>query len=236
MFNDLVGNITNYLFIIPSALIALTFHEVSHGYVAYKLGDPTAKNFGRLSLNPLKHLDPIGSLCMIFFRFGWAKPVPINVRYFKNQKIGMALSAAAGPIANFLLAFVSLFFGCLVEMLVLKFPPTSLFAYNLSFAVLLMFQYFHIYNLSFAVFNLIPSSSSAAISILLPFASASSGLTFLLHPTVSISAEILPEYVPSTLAITFQKVLLPLRPSPYAIIRASTYTLPIADKPTILCT
>ncbi|MBE6696608.1 MAG: site-2 protease family protein, partial [Ruminococcaceae bacterium] len=67
-----------FLLSIPVVLIALVFHEVSHGYAAYKLGDPTARSLGRLSLNPLKHLDPVGALCMLIFRFGWARPVPIN--------------------------------------------------------------------------------------------------------------------------------------------------------------
>ena len=96
------------LLVIPAALIALVLHEVSHGYAAYKLGDPTARIMGRLSLNPLKHLDPIGAICMVLFRFGWAKPVPIDTRYFRNPKRDMALTALAGPITNLLIAFFSL--------------------------------------------------------------------------------------------------------------------------------
>ena len=93
------------LLAIPAALIALCVHEYAHGYVAYRLGDPTARSLGRLSLNPLRHLDPIGTLFMLIFHFGWAKPVPINPRYFKDPRKGMALTAAAGPISNILLAF-----------------------------------------------------------------------------------------------------------------------------------
>ena len=96
-----------YIFAALSALIALTVHEYSHGYAAYRMGDPTAKSLGRLTLNPLKHLDPIGALCMIFFRFGWAKPVPINPRYFKNPKRGFAIVALSGPVANLILSFFS---------------------------------------------------------------------------------------------------------------------------------
>ena len=93
------------LFVVIITLITLTVHEVSHGYAAYKLGDPTARNFGRLSLNPLKHLDPIGTVSMLLFGFGWAKPVPINTRYFKKPRRDMALSALAGPASN--LAYLS---------------------------------------------------------------------------------------------------------------------------------
>ena len=90
-----------------AVIIALTVHEFSHGFIAYKLGDDTAKSLGRLTLNPLKHLDPIGALTMIFFRFGWAKPVPINPRNFKKPKRDFALTAVAGPMSNIILAFFS---------------------------------------------------------------------------------------------------------------------------------
>ncbi len=86
---------------------AITVHEYAHGFVSYKLGDPTAKYSGRLSLNPLSHIDPIGALCMIFFRFGWAKPVPINPMYYKNRKRDTAIVSLAGPVANVTLAFLS---------------------------------------------------------------------------------------------------------------------------------
>lgn len=89
---------------LPIILFSLTIHECSHGYVAMKMGDNTAYNLGRLTLNPFKHLDPLGFLCMLFFGYGWAKPVPIVTRNFKNPRKGMALSAIAGPISNLLLA------------------------------------------------------------------------------------------------------------------------------------
>lgn len=145
-----------YLFVIPCVLIALTFHEFAHGYMAYKLGDPTARNFGRLTLNPLKHLDPLGTICMLFFHFGWAKPVPINSRYFKKPRRDMALSAAAGPIMNFLLAFVGiLVYRVLIRLFVL-FPAHSEFVYYIQYAALTLAYYFHMLNLSLGVFNLIP--------------------------------------------------------------------------------
>ena len=96
----------NALISIVPALICITFHELSHGFVAYKLGDRTAKDMGRLSLNPLKHIDLFGLLMMIIFKFGWAKPVPVNMRNFKNPKQGMAVTALAGPVSNFILAAV----------------------------------------------------------------------------------------------------------------------------------
>ena len=157
---------------IPALLMALTFHEVAHGYVAMRLGDPTAKSLGRLSLNPLKHIDPIGALCMLLFRFGWAKPVPINTRYFKNPKRDMALSAAAGPASNFIMAFAGVlifyfsafFIGFrggeiefVLETTFLDYVTASVsFAERLGYVWLLFLQTFIFLNLSFGVFNLIP--------------------------------------------------------------------------------
>lgn len=90
------------------ALICITFHELSHGYIAWRLGDDTAKIQGRLTLNPLKHLDIMGLLMMLIFHVGWAKPVPVNMYRFKNPKRGMAVTALAGPVSNFLLAVLFL--------------------------------------------------------------------------------------------------------------------------------
>jgi Zn-dependent protease len=85
-------------------VFALTFHEFAHGFTAYRLGDPTAKNAGRLTLNPLKHLDPLGTIAFFFIKFGWAKPVPINPSYFQNPKKDMLWVALAGPATNLILA------------------------------------------------------------------------------------------------------------------------------------
>ena len=93
--------------LIPS-LICITLHELSHGLAAYRLGDDTAKRAGRLTLNPLKHLDPMGMLMMLVFRFGWAKPVPVNMYRFQNPKRGMALTALAGPASNVVITLVFL--------------------------------------------------------------------------------------------------------------------------------
>lgn len=137
-------------------LFALTFHECAHGFIAYKLGDPTARNLGRLTLDPVKHLDPIGTLCMLLFGFGWAKPVPVNSRYFKKPKRDMALTAIAGPVSNLILSF----FGLLLEYILIKlFPAASLygsFGMKIAYILILLFAYFHTLNLYLAIFNLIP--------------------------------------------------------------------------------
>ena len=95
-------------------LVCLTIHETCHGLAAYALGDPTAKQMHRLSFNPLHHIDWMGLASMFICGFGWAKPVPVDMRYFKNPKAGMAATALAGPISNFLLAFVMLFLASLI--------------------------------------------------------------------------------------------------------------------------
>lgn len=101
--------LTDILLRVVPALICITLHELSHGFVAYKLGDDTAKRAGRLTLNPIKHIDPMGLIMMIVFRFGWAKPVPVDMRKFKDPKKGMAITALAGPVSNILIAVVFLF-------------------------------------------------------------------------------------------------------------------------------
>ena len=142
------------LFVVIITLITLTVHEVSHGYAAYKLGDPTARNFGRLSLNPLKHLDPIGTVSMLLFGFGWAKPVPINTRYFKKPRRDMALSALAGPASNLIMSF----FSCFFLLLCAKFIPGTLGTFS-GIVIQLLYSflyYFFRLNLMLAVFNLLP--------------------------------------------------------------------------------
>ena len=91
-----------------AALLCITFHELSHGFVAFRLGDPTAKNAGRLTLNPIRHIDPLGLVMMLVAKVGWAKPVPVDMRWFKHPKRDMAVTALAGPVSNFLLALAAL--------------------------------------------------------------------------------------------------------------------------------
>lgn len=156
MLGSLTDKLIELLFVVPCVLFALTIHEVSHGYMAYRLGDPTARNMGRLTLNPMKHLDLFGTICMILFHFGWARPVPINTRYFKKPRRDTALTAAAGPISNFIMAFLGLLVQEILFAIFVRHPATSQFAYNLQYAALTLFSYFHILNLSLGMFNLIP--------------------------------------------------------------------------------
>jgi Zn-dependent protease len=161
-----------YLLSALAAIIALTVHEYAHGYVAYRLGDDTAKNSGRLSLNPVRHLDPIGALCMVFFHVGWARPVPINPRYFKNPKRGFALSALAGPLSNIILGFLGGGLYLLTYALLrdVSFPSQNL-AYNLATNLLLFLFVFHSVNIGLGVFNLLPLppfDGSRLLNVLLP--------------------------------------------------------------------
>ena len=130
------------------ALLAIVCHECAHGWVSYKLGDPTAKNAGRLTLNPLKHIDPIGILCMVLFRVGWAKPVPINPYYYRDRKKGIIYVSIAGPATNFILAFISL----LIEGLLLKHSHS----HNTNWIFCQLCYYSAVVNISLGLFNLVP--------------------------------------------------------------------------------
>lgn len=156
MLDSLSSYLIELLFTLPCVLIALTVHEVSHGWMAFKLGDPTARNAGRLTLNPLKHIDPLGTLCMIFFHFGWAKPVPINSRYFRKPRRDTALTAAAGPISNFIMALIGALLYQILQAVFIAFPAQSSFTFYLQFAAGGLVWYFHLLNLTLGLFNLIP--------------------------------------------------------------------------------
>ncbi len=140
---------------ILTVLFSLSVHECSHGLMAYALGDPTAKNRGRLSLNPFKHLHPIGTLMMLLMGFGWAEPVPINPYYFKNRKAGMALTAFAGPVSNIVLSFIGLILSFVLQMFSSAFQGSE-FMLNLYSVLSLFFYFLHMMNINLAVFNLIP--------------------------------------------------------------------------------
>lgn len=147
------------LFTIVVVLISLSIHEMSHAYAAYKMGDPTARNAGRLTMNPAKHLDPIGTLSMMLFGFGWAKPVPVNSRYFHKPRKGIIVTSVAGPLSNLLLSFVALLVFALMGTF-LSVPYSigagSSFADKLLYFTLLFLWYLHSLNLSLAIFNLLP--------------------------------------------------------------------------------
>lgn len=145
---------------------AITVHEFAHGYVAYLLGDPTAKNAGRLTLNPISHLDPIGALCMVVAGFGWAKPVPINPMFFRNRKRDTAIVSFAGPLANIALTFVSTIIYVPCFWLYIKSGGNA----GLWFVVNTL-RNLAMLNISFAVFNLIPIpplDGSKILSTVLP--------------------------------------------------------------------
>lgn len=147
----------NILYNLPGLLIAIVLHELAHGMTAYWLGDNTAKNAGRLTLNPIKHMDPIGFIFMLVFRFGWAKPVPINPVNFKNRKRDTILVSLAGPFMNFSIA--------LIMGAVISFIPIG---NKILFQIILMTLW---YNIMLGVFNLIPLpplDGSKVVASLLP--------------------------------------------------------------------
>ena len=153
---DIRSYIVNLLLTLPIILLALSTHETAHGIAAYKLGDPTAKSLGRLTLNPLKHLDPIGFICMVFFGYGWAKPVPINSRYFKKPRRDMAISALAGPMSNLLLAAGFTVLLKLASMLLFSITyPSQLMATMAGYVIIFLYYGISL-NVTLAVFNLIP--------------------------------------------------------------------------------
>jgi len=136
--------------IIP-ALLCITFHELAHGYTAYRLGDNTAKQMGRLTLNPIKHIDIFGLLMMVVFRFGWAKPVPVNMRNFKHPRGGMAITAIAGPLSNLVLAVIIMFIYGLVFTGLGGFNPQGF-----SRIVLEVIHRAAYLSVALAIFNLLP--------------------------------------------------------------------------------
>jgi len=147
--------ITELIILAPPILLALTFHEFAHGLVAYRLGDPTAKAAGRLTLNPLKHLDPIGTLAFFIIKIGWAKPVPVNPRFFRNPKRDMLRVALAGPLTNLALAVVSALLARFVWLLAAMFPYSALLkAILLPFNAMLVASVW--INLVLCIFNFLP--------------------------------------------------------------------------------
>jgi len=144
------GGLLEMLITVASCLVCITFHEMSHGYAAWLMGDPTARRAGRLTLNPLKHIDFFGLVMLAVAKFGWAKPVPVNMRNFREPKLGMALTALAGPVSNVLLAWIAtmLYYG------------VGTFAVAYDSAILSYIHMFFLYtallSTGLAVFNLFP--------------------------------------------------------------------------------
>ena len=142
-------DIIYYVMLAAASLISITLHECAHGYTAYFLGDPTAKNSGRLTLNPIKHIDPVGLLMLILLKIGYAKPVPVNPYYFKDRKKGMRLVGLAGPLTNLLLAILA---GNMVKILV----NTGIYSYDVKYYIAMFLLLFTQLNIGYAVFNLLP--------------------------------------------------------------------------------
>jgi Zn-dependent protease len=136
------SDISQWIVRIPVLLFAITIHEYAHGKAALRLGDPTAKNMGRLSLNPLPHIDPFGAICLFLFNFGWAKPVPVNPRYFKNIRRDIIIMALAGPLANIMVAFLS---GILIRYFLF---PWDIYCMGLIYMLFM--------NIGLGLFNLLP--------------------------------------------------------------------------------
>lgn len=141
--------IYSLIYVVPAVLIALCLHELSHGMVSYSLGDPTPKAEGRLSLNPFKHLDLFGTLMLVFFNFGWAKPVSVNPKYYEHPKIDMIKVALAGPIMNFIVGFVAILIIGIMEKVQIP--------YNLAVKYISTLLYFTaLISVGLGLFNLIP--------------------------------------------------------------------------------
>lgn len=147
-FGSVIAEILAVLLII---FLILPFHEWAHAFTASLLGDKAVKYRGRLSINPLSHIDPIGALCMLLFGFGWAKPVPIDPRNFKHPKVGMAITAVMGPVANIIAAFVGLLIYYPIILFAGKFALSAVGGYVLNFL-----SFYIQCNVGLAVFNLIP--------------------------------------------------------------------------------
>ena len=158
-----------YSFKIPAVFIALTIHEFAHSITAFILGDPTAKEEGRLSLNPFKHFEPIGAICLYLFQIGWAKPVSTNAKNFKNERIGIVLTSLSGPIANILTFVLSLAFMNIVAGIMYLNQGTLFFTF---LAYLLLFtELVALYNFALGFFNLFPIfplDASRALMAVLP--------------------------------------------------------------------
>ncbi|MBQ9780353.1 MAG: site-2 protease family protein [Clostridia bacterium] len=168
---SLLRDLPLYLLSLPVLLMAFSVHETAHGYTAYRLGDPTARSLGRLTLNPIKHIDPFGFICMMIFHVGWAKPVPVNARYFKNPKRDMALTGAAGPLSNLALAIIHLVIlrivmlfltdACYDEAVTFVLSTgQTVYKGSLIFTIYSLIVYLLylgiVMNISLAIFNLIP--------------------------------------------------------------------------------
>lgn len=174
---SVLAQVISVVFII---LCILPLHELAHAWVANKLGDPTARLEGRLTFNPLASVDPMGALALLLFGFGWAKPVPVDSRYFKKPRRDMALTALAGPVSNLLAALVGAFFAAAME----TFAPVNWFTQF----VYTMLYYYVLVNISLAVFNLIPMPPLDGSRIVGAFLSSRALYTYYRYQNIFVMA------------------------------------------------
>ena len=149
---DFASAVTEVFAILLIVFLVLPFHEWAHAFTALKLGDTSVKYRGRLTLNPLAHIDPFGALALLLFGFGWAKPVPVDPSNFKKPKLGMGIVALMGPVANVVAAIA----GGLIFHAIAKFAPTFFTGEGFGYYVYLFLTYYVSINVSLAVFNLLP--------------------------------------------------------------------------------
>ena len=168
-----VTSIQQAIFIIVVTVISLSAHEFAHAFTAHLCGDDTAYSYGRMTLNPLKHLDPFGFLAMLFMGFGWARPVPVNMRGLRNPRRDIALVSIAGPMSNFIMAFLAI--GIIRLLLVINpllyYDVQDTFTQKLTGNFFEFFWYFSVLNVGLGLFNLIPIpplDGSKVLSSLLP--------------------------------------------------------------------
>lgn len=143
---------SDLIYLLPAVVVSLSVHEFAHAFVSYKLGDVSQKERGRMSLNPLRHLDPIGTITLLFFGFGWAKPVQVDPYFYRNKKEGMMWTALAGPLMNFIVAFISILLMCALMRFGAMWIYTSQVGNYVFMFLLILAQI----NIGLGIFNLIP--------------------------------------------------------------------------------
>ena len=181
LLRDPLGALQFLILMVPGFLVAVTVHEVAHGWVAERLGDPTARLAGRLTFNPLPHIDPLGAVAFVLAGFGWARPVPVNARNLRRPVRDMALVAIAGPLSNFVTAFAALVLLVITSrVLVDPFVARPVGG---------MLQFVYTFNLGLGIFNLLPVpplDGSTGITVLMSERMALRFLEFMRDPTFSM--------------------------------------------------
>lgn len=144
--------LSQMIYILPAVVVSLSVHEFAHAFMSYKLGDVSQKERGRMSLNPLRHLDPIGTISLLFFGFGWAKPVQVDPYFYRNKKEGMMWTALAGPLMNFFVAFIAV----LLTGFLMKFGTNWIYTSQVGNYIFMFLVILAQINIGLGIFNLIP--------------------------------------------------------------------------------